>query len=162
MSESTKVKVGDKVSLHYVGKYDSGEEFDSTHERKSPITIVVGAGLLIPGFENALVDMEVGTTKSVNIGPAEAYGDRKEERMAEIPAQNFPPQVLGQLEEGHIVPLSAEGNPNASFPATVLEVTEEFVRVDLNHPLAGKELTYDIELLSIEEAQANTEGEENE
>jgi len=147
------VKAGDKVSLHYKGRFEDGEEFDSSYERNQLMTVVVGSGQLIPGFDQALVGMEVGTVKTVTVNPDQAYGERFEERMAEIPAQNFPEQILGTLQEGSIVPLSNQQQGGMSFPATVLEVTEEFVRVDLNHPLAGKELTFDIEVVRIAEEE---------
>ena len=151
MSENRLIEAGDKVTLHYKGTFQDGEEFDSSYERNAPVTTVVGSGQLIPGLEDALVGLDVGGTKTVTVTPEQGYGDRYEERVAEVPRENFPEDVVAGLEPGAIVPLSNSDQPGRAFPATVLEVSEEFIRLDLNHPLAGQDLTFEVEVLSVEE-----------
>ena len=140
----SKVKAGVKVNVHYHGKLVDGTTFDSS-EGRDPLTFVVGEGQVIKGFDNALIDMEVGEKKSVHIPVDEAYGPASPENIVEFPKTEFPaemePQVGMQLQlqnnEGHIIPV------------VIIEVKEETVVLDANFPLAGKDLIFDIELVSI-------------
>jgi len=154
------VKKGDTVSLHYTGKFDSGETFDSSHDRGQTLKVIVGTGQLIPGFDAALEGMEVGKVKTVTIPPEQAYGARHEGHTVELSKETFPEHFRDQIEEGSIVPLSQRENPETSFPATATEILEESIVFDLNHPMAGKELTFDIEVVGIgEDGEAtDTEG----
>ena len=135
---------GDKVKVHYTGKLENGEIFDSSKDRE-PIAFVVGEGNLIPGFEKAVVGMEEGGSKNISIAPEEAYGERREELVAEVNKSAFPeninPAVGMQLQV-----TSQNGNP---INVIVTDVGEENVTLDSNHPLAGQTLFFDIQLVEI-------------
>ena len=154
MSDNTLVKAGDVVDVHYKGTLEDGEQFDSSYDRGEPIKTIVGSGGLIKGFDQALVGMEVGAVKSVTIPANEAYGERNDAAVAELAKTVFPTEFVDQITEGSVIPLSNSENPGTSFPATALEVKEESIVFDLNHPMAGKDLTFDIEIVNID---ANTE-----
>ncbi|MEX2430407.1 MAG: FKBP-type peptidyl-prolyl cis-trans isomerase [Dehalococcoidia bacterium] len=130
---------GDTVAVHYQGTLDDGEVFDSSRER-DPLTFEVGGGRVIAGFDTAVRDMAVGETKTVRMEPAEAYGEHDEELVLEFPKGQAP----ADLEEGDQVQF---GN---GATGVVLAVTDDIVRVDANHPLAGEALTFEIDLGSIE------------
>ena len=141
----TKVKVGDAVKVHYTGKLENGEEFDSSVGRE-PLGFTVGAGQMIKGFDAALPDMEVGDKKQVNITALDGYGERSEEAMIDFPKENIPADM--KLELGMTLTLTnQEGQP---FPVVVIEIKEESIVLDANHFLAGKALVFDIELVEIE------------
>ena len=141
----TKVKVGDAVKVHYTGKLENGEEFDSSVGRE-PLGFTVGAGQMIKGFDAALPGMEVGDKKQVNITALDGYGERSEEAMIDFPKENIPADM--KLEIGMTLTLTnQEGQP---FPVVVIEIKEESIVLDANHFLAGKALVFDIELIEIE------------
>ena len=141
----TKVKVGDAVKVHYTGKLENGEEFDSSIGRE-PLAFTVGAGQMIKGFDAALPGMEIGDKKQVNITALDGYGERSEEAMIDFPKENIPADM--KLELGMTLTLTnQEGQP---FPVVVLEIKEESIVLDANHFLAGKALVFDIELVEIE------------
>ena len=131
-------QVGDTVSVHYRGTLDDGSEFDSSAGR-DPLEFTVGAGQVIPGFDNAVVGMAVGDKKEVRLEPEDAYGERTDDRVISVPKEQAPEG----LEVGQQVMLG-------QAPATVVEVTDEAVTVDANHPLAGQALTFEIELVGIQ------------
>ncbi len=145
------VKQGDTVSVHYTGKLDDGAVFDTSHARQEPLTFVVGSGQVIPGFDQAVTGMVLGSTKSVTIGYADAYGPRNEEATQVVPKTAFPegfPFEVGQTVQGH--------NPDGT--AMVAKVTSEdtfTVTLDLNHPLAGQNLNFEIELVDFNQHMAN-------
>ena len=132
-------KDGDTVSVHYQGTLDSGEVFDSSRDR-SPLTFIVGSSQVISGFEEAVRGLSVGQSVTVRLKPDQAYGVRDEDLVLEVPRS----QARGGLSVGDQVRL-ANGEP-----AVVLEVKGEVVRIDMNHPLAGQAVTFDIELVSIQ------------
>ncbi len=142
----TKVIKGNKVKVHYTGTLNGGEKFDSSHDRGQTLDFQVGTGQMIKGFDQALLEMEVGQTKKINLKPTDAYGDMKPEAIQEVPKSTFPPNF--ELTEGGMV----EGRTQSGQPmrATVKEVKESSVILDMNHPLAGKELNFEIELVEIE------------
>ena len=141
-----KVEKGQTVSLHYIGTLDDGTEFDSSRSREEPMTCEVGAGQLISGFDNALVGMAIGETKKISLSPNEAYGNILEEAIQVIPKTSFPEDfqfnvgefVQGQGESGNIVSAKIEALENDN------------VTLDFNHPMAGKNLNFEIELLKIQ------------
>ena len=133
-------KEGDRVSVHYRGTLDSGEVFDSSYDRGAPIFFVVGGGQMISGFDNAVPGMAIGEKKTVRLEPDEAYGERRDDLIFDVPLSQAPPG----LSVGDSVPLSSGGQ------AVVLEITDEIVRVDANHRLAGQTLTFEIELVAID------------
>jgi peptidylprolyl isomerase len=141
---SRTVKEGDAINVHYTGRLESGEIFDSSQGR-SPLAFTVGAGQLIKGFDHAVMGMAVGEKKTVTLLPADAYGERKEDLFVDLRKKHIPEGM--DLEVGMVVELS-DGGQNA-IPALVKEIHDEFVRMDLNHYLAGKVLVFDIEVVNI-------------
>lgn len=139
-----KAKEGDVVRVHYTGKLTNGEQFDSSAGRE-PLEFTVGAGQMIKGFDNAMPGMSVGEKKTINILPADAYGEKDEQAIIEFPKANIPKDM--KLEAGMQLQLRNEsGQP---FPVTVKEIKDDVIILDANHSLAGKELVFDIELMEI-------------
>ncbi len=141
----TKVKNGDAVKVHYTGRLKDGSTFDSS-EGRAPLEFTVGQGMVIPGFDKAMLDMEAGERKVVEIPVEEAYGPQNEDMIMEFPKTDFPPDM--KPEVGLQLYLSDEQGNN--HPVVVIEVKPETVVLDANFPLAGKELIFDIELVSID------------
>jgi FKBP-type peptidyl-prolyl cis-trans isomerase 2 len=140
----TAVKIGDLVKVHYTGTLVSGEKFDSS-EGREPLEFTVGGGQMIRGFDAAMPGMLVGEKKTINIPAADAYGEKDESALIEFPLEQVPADM--KLELGMQLTLSDQaGNP---FPVVVSEVRETVVVLDANHFLAGKDLIFDIELVSI-------------
>ena len=129
---------GDLVQVHYRGTLDDGTEFDSS-EGGDPLTFTVGSGQLISGFDDAVRGLAVGDTVTVTIPPEDAYGERSDEAIVELPADAAP----DGLEEGDQVQFGT------GRLGTVLQVGEETVVIDANHPLAGETLTFEIELVAV-------------
>ncbi|MCH2448630.1 MAG: peptidylprolyl isomerase [Gracilimonas sp.] len=140
----SKVKDGDTVKVHYTGKLEDGSVFDSSVER-DPLEITLGEGKLIPGFEKAVVGLEVGDKTTASIESTDAYGDRREDLELSIERNQLPediePQVGMQLQLNQ-----PNGQP---VPVQITKVEDENIMIDANHPLAGKDLTFDIELVDI-------------
>lgn len=133
-----RVQQGDYVEIHYTGTLDDGSEFDSSRNRE-PLAFMVGANRVVPGFERMVLGMELGETKSQRIPPSDAYGDWSDGLTANVPKANAPQG----LQEGAVVQLQN------GMQATVTKIDDEFVSIDANHPLAGKHLTFDVELCSL-------------
>lgn len=129
---------GDRVSVHYTGRLEDGTEFD-TSRGGEPLTFQIGAGLIIPGFEEAVKSLEVGEKRTVTLPPEEAYGRPDPALVIDVPADRAP----SGLAVGDRVALS-DGTP-----ATVVAASSETVRVDTNHPLAGSTLVFDLELIGV-------------
>ena len=135
---------GDTVRVHYTGTLADGTTFDSS-EGRDPLEFTIGTGQVIPGFDTAVADLEVGDTTTVNIPAAEAYGEHSDEGMQTFPRDAFPPDTTPEV--GWAVELSSpEGE---RVPATVAEVTDETITLDFNHPLAGQDLTFEITLVEV-------------
>ena len=141
MSEA---KAGDTVKIHYTGTLDDGTEFDSSAGRE-PLEFELGGGQVIPGFDKAVEGMAVGDNKSVRIEPDDAYGQRHEQLVQEIPRDVLPDDVTP--EEG--MTLQSESPDGQVMLLTVTAVAEASITVDANHPLAGMALSFDIELVEI-------------
>ena len=139
----TKIKNGDNVSVHYTGKLEDGSVFDtSLSEGREPLTVTLGQGQLIPGFENGLIDMTVGEMKTIEIEPENAYGDIKPQMMSEVPLSQVPEGVkAGDMLQGQ--------NQFGPVSVVVTEIKESTVVLDMNHPLAGKKLIFDLEVVSV-------------
>jgi FKBP-type peptidyl-prolyl cis-trans isomerase SlpA len=139
----TKIKNGDNVSVHYTGKLEDGSVFDtSLSEGREPLTVTLGQGQLIPGFENGLIDMTVGEMKTIEIEPENAYGDIKPQMMSEVPLSQVPEGVkAGDMLQGQ--------NQFGPVNVVVTEVKESTAVLDMNHPLAGKKLIFDLEVVSV-------------
>lgn len=139
MSEA--IKAGDTIAVNYTGKFEDDTVFDSS-EGKQPLQFTVGAGQLIKGFDEAVVGMKKGEKKTITLAPEEAYGPRQEGMIIDIPRAQIPADM--KLEVGMRLHLrDPNGNP---VPAVVAEITEETVKMDANHPMAGKTLIFDIEI----------------
>jgi peptidylprolyl isomerase len=140
----SQAKQGDSVKVHYTGKLDDGTVFDSSVGRE-PLDFTVGGGQLIAGFDEAVVGMAVGEKKTVRIAPEQAYGPHNPEMTLQVPRSDLPADI--QPELGMQLEASQEGGH--SMVVTVVEITEESVTFDANHPLAGKALTFEIEVVEL-------------
>lgn len=134
----------DTIALHYKGTLNNGEIFDSS-EGRDPLQFEVGAGQVIPGFDKAVIGMKVEDTKMFTIPADEAYGEMKEELVYQVP-KNAIPESLNPAPGQRLVSNLEDGR---QIPVTVTEVTEETITLDANHPLAGKDLTFDITIVSV-------------
>jgi FKBP-type peptidyl-prolyl cis-trans isomerase 2 len=141
------VKAGDKVKVHYHGKLTSGETFDSS-EGRDPLQFEVGSGAVIKGFDEGVTGMIVGEKKTIQIPFMEAYGPHSVEMVIEMPKERFPQDM--EISIG--MPLHMSDGQGRQFQVTVTEIKEEAVMLDANHPLAGKDLVFDLELVEIEGA----------
>jgi peptidylprolyl isomerase len=134
-----------KVKVHYTGKLASGEVFDTSAER-GPLEFTVGEGRIIPGFEQAVVGMTPGESKAVTIPAEQAYGPHRDDRVFDVPKANLPDDVDAEVGQK----LEVRHPDGAKTVVTVSEVGPENVKLDANHPLAGQDLTFDIELVAVE------------
>lgn len=137
-------KSGDTVKVHYHGKLADGSTFDSS-EGKEPLEFEIGSGSVIEGFDSGVTGMQVGDKKTVTIPSDQAYGERNEEYVFEYPLENFPADM--KPEEGMQLTMSTESGQH--IPVVVTAVKENAVVLDANHPLAGEDLTFDLELMEI-------------
>ena len=140
----SQVKENDTIKVHYTGKLKDGRVFDSSRERE-PLEFTLGQGMLIPGFEKGVLNMSVNETKTVEIPVDEAYGPRNEQMIQEVAKSQLPPEIKPEVGMG----LVSETPDGQKMQLTVAEVKEESIVVDANHPLAGEDLTFEIELLEI-------------
>ncbi|NIM91841.1 MAG: peptidylprolyl isomerase [Candidatus Aminicenantes bacterium] len=139
-------KNGDKIKVHYTGKFEDGTVFDTSEER-GPLEFTIGEGEVIPGFEKSIVGMEVDEKKTVTISPEEAYGPRREELIWERKKSEFPEGITPAVGKQVGVRLNQPDAPLIN--AIITDVSEDTVTLDANHPLAGKTLVFDIELVGI-------------
>jgi FKBP-type peptidyl-prolyl cis-trans isomerase 2 len=138
------VKSGDKVKVHYHGKLNSGETFDSSAGRE-PLEFEVGSGMVIKGFDEGVTGMAVGEKKTINIPFDEAYGPRNPEMLIEMPKDKFPIDM--DIEPG--MTLGMSDPQGQQYQVTIVEIKEDVVILDANHPLAGLDLIFDLELVEI-------------
>jgi len=134
---------GKTVRIHYTGTLNDGTQFDSSAGR-DPLEFETGSGMVIPGFDSAVRDMLIGGKKTVTIPAAEAYGEAREEMIGDIPKDQFPPEM--ELSVG--MPLQMMG-PQGPLGVIIKEIKEDAVTIDANHPMAGKDLTFELELVEI-------------
>ena len=140
----SKVKANDTVKVHYTGKLDNGQVFDSSVDRE-PLKVTLGQGLLIPGFEKGLIDMEVNENKTITIPKEEAYGEVRKELFQRIDRSELPESINPEVGMG----LVAQNPDGSERQLRVAEVTETDIVVDANHPLAGQDLTFELQLVDI-------------
>lgn len=136
---------GNKVQVHYKGSLEDGTVFDESHPEK-PLEFQVGSGQVIAGFDKAVEGMNTGESKTVKIASSDAYGDRRDDLVLSVGRDRIPPDIdvsVGQR-------LQMERNDGHKVPVTVTEVTDENVTLDANHPLAGKDLTFEIKLVKVD------------
>ncbi|MEY3559887.1 MAG: hypothetical protein RIS12_320 [Bacteroidota bacterium] len=141
------VKAGDKVKVHYHGKLTNGETFDSS-EGREPLQFEVGSGAVIKGFDDGVTGMQVGEKKTIQIPFLEAYGPHSAEMVIEMPKDRFPADMTISIG----MPLHMSDGQGRNFQVTVIEILEGAVKLDANHPLAGKDLVFDLELVDVEGA----------
>ena len=138
-------KLGDKVRVHYIGTLEDGSVFSSTYEEDEPFEFTIGEQNLLKSFDNALVGMNVGETKTISVPPEDGYGEHRKEFVFKTERAQFPANL--ELELGKRLQIRlAEGE---MVIATVQAITEDSVILDANDPLAGKTLTFKIELVEI-------------
>jgi len=137
-------KTGDTVKVHYTGKLDDGTIFDTSADRE-PLEFTIGEKQLIPDFERAVAGMEPGESKSIQIASENAYGPHHEEMVMVIERKDVPEGLNPQVDQR----LQVQQQNGQSFVVTVTAVSEESVTLDGNHPLAGKDLNFDIQLTEI-------------
>ena len=138
------IKEGSKVKFHYKGTLKKGEVFDNS-EGREPLQFEAGKGMIIPGLEKEMMGMKKGDKKKIIVKAKDAYGEPNPELVREMPKGPVPEGM--KLEKGSIVYLKTpDGQP---FPAKIVDVKGETVTVDLNHPLAGQDLTFEVEIVEV-------------
>lgn len=140
---------GKNVKVHYTGTLEDGTEFDSSLKRGEPLAFQCMAGQMIPGFDKAVAEMEEGETKTVQIPAAEAYGERDEQAIQAVPAGQQVMVIIDVADLPEGARIHVQGPGGQPIPAKVLEVTEEGAKLDMNHELAGKDLTFEITLVEV-------------
>ena len=137
-------KKGDAVAVHYTGRLDDGSIFDSSVSR-SPLSFTLGEGNMIKGFDSAVYGMIVGDKKTVTIPAVEAYGERRDDMLIDVPLTEVPPNITPEIG----LQLVLQGGGGQPTPVVVVFMDEQKITLDANHELAGKDLIFDIELVSI-------------
>lgn len=135
---------GDRVKVHYTGTLDDGTVFDSSREGE-PIEFELGSGEVIDGFDRAVIGLEEGASREVRLEPDEAYGQRSDDLVIDVDRDDLPEDLDPEVGQT----LAVEGADGEEMAAWVAEVGEDAITVDLNHPLAGRSLTFEVELLEI-------------
>lgn len=138
-------KKGDKVQVHYTGKLDDGTVFDSSQGR-DPLEFQLGSGSVIPGFEEAVMGMQEGESKTTHIPADQAYGEYHDEMLLTVPRDQFPPDLEPQVGQE----LQLREQDGQTFVVQVKDVSDDEVTLDANHPLAGEDLTFDIQLVKVQ------------
>ncbi len=140
----TQTKKGDKVQVHYKGTLADGTVFDSS-EGKPPLDVTLGSGMVIPGFDEALTGMAVGEKKTVNIPMEKAYGPHNAEMVMQMPASQIPPDLNPEIGQK----LQVGGTGGELMMVEVVDLNDDFIVLDANPPLAGKDLIFELELVAI-------------
>jgi FKBP-type peptidyl-prolyl cis-trans isomerase 2 len=137
------VNKGDKIKVEYTGSFENGEVFDASEKHGEPLEFEAGANMVVPGFDAAVIGMEVGEEKTVTLKSDEAYGEPHPKAIQKVPKDKFPAEAKVGMMIG--VPL-----PNGQqIPAKITEITGNEVTIDMNHPMAGKTLIFKIKIVSI-------------
>jgi FKBP-type peptidyl-prolyl cis-trans isomerase 2 len=142
--DMSKAELGDHVQVHYTGRLKGGEQFD-TSEGKDPIEFTIGANQVIKGFESGLIGMSEGEKKSLSIDKTEAYGDYRHDLIVKFTKNDFPPDINPEVGK-HIELKTQDGK---SVNTIIKEIEGEDVYLDANHPLAGEDLQFDVEVVKI-------------
>jgi len=140
----TTAKPGDTVAVHYTGKLADGSVFDTSKDR-DPVQFVLGQRRVIPGFDKAIAGMAPGQKKTAEVPPEDAYGPRRPELVLEVARDQIPPDVSAEVGQE----LQVQTTAGQAIPAVVVEASDTAVTLDANHPLAGQELTFEIELVDV-------------
>lgn len=139
----TQAQTGNQVKVHYTGRLDSGHVFDSSADR-DPLEFTLGQGQLIPGFEKAVTGMQVGDKKTVTIAAEDAYGSRQDDLLFSVDRAQLPEHI--QPEVGQQLQVSQDGQATVVM---VADLTDTTITLDANHPLAGQDLTFDLEVVEV-------------
>tara|TARA_R100000908_G_C3699601_1_gene110621 strand:+ start:212 stop:673 length:462 start_codon:yes stop_codon:yes gene_type:complete len=151
------VKTGHNVQVHYKGTFSDGTIFDESRARGTTLSFTVGSGKMIPGFDTAVVGMTEGQVKNITIAPDQGYGDTNPEAFQNVPKEQFGDDF------DFVVDGMIKGNgPRGPFVARIHEVQDENVILDFNHPLAGKEINFEIELVAVADSTTDTANTETE
>jgi len=137
------VKKGDKIKVEYTGTLSDGTVFDSSEKHGKPLEFEVGVGKMIKGFDEAVIGMEDGEEKEFTLKPSESYGDHNSDLLKKLPKDKIPEEAKAGMM------LAMQMPDGKQIPAKVIEITDNEVTIDLNHPLAGKELTFKIKVVDI-------------
>lgn len=140
-------KYGDAVKIHYTGKLDDGFVFDTSLERE-PLAFKIGDGFVLEGFEQATIGMTPGESKTFKLSAAQAYGPYREEMVMVVPKEQFPPHITPEI--GQQIQINDKEHPEPMI-VVVTDISDLGIKLDANHPLAGKDLTFEIKLVSINE-----------
>jgi peptidylprolyl isomerase len=143
---------GKKVQVHYTGKLEDGQVFDSS-EGKDPLAFEVGAGQVVPGFDKSVEGMKVGDKKDFTLEVADAYGEARDELVQEVPKEALG-EMADKVEEGMMLGVHHPQAPQP-IPAKVIKIADDKVTLDMNHPLAGKKLNFAVELVGVDEADSD-------
>ncbi|MCZ0861088.1 MAG: peptidylprolyl isomerase [Methanocorpusculum sp.] len=135
---------GNTIRVHYTGTLTDGTQFDSS-EGRDPLEFVVGSGMVIPGFDNGVIGMEIGETRTIEIPAKDAYGEKSDEMIVVIPRGEFGEGFTAEIGEQLLIQLG-DGN---QIPVTITQIDEETVTLDANHKLAGKDLIFTVTLVEI-------------
>lgn len=146
---SSTAKKGDLVQVHYVGKFEDGQVFDSSVARREPIEFQVGAGQMIQGFDAAIEGMALNDEKTVTLPPAEAYGESDPRNIVAFPRTQLPPDMNPNVGDQ----LALNGQDGRQIPVVVTEVNANEIILDANHPMAGKTLVFTVKLVGINQAK---------
>jgi len=155
-----KVEAGDSVKFHYIGRFENGEVFDTSYEdvakendifveerEYGPLEVTIGAGEIIPGLDEAMIGMEVGEKKTVTVPPEKAYGMPNPELVAKVPVSEFTQVGLEPVEGMYVM--------TDSGIAKIVKVAEDGVELDFNHPLAGKTLVFEVEVVEVKKGEGS-------
>jgi len=140
----SQAKEGSTVKVHYTGKLKDGSVFDSS-EGREPLEFTIGAGMMISGFEKAVTGLQEGDKTVAELKPADAYGDLRDDLVFDFPKEKIPEDM--KPEEG--MQLTMTQQDGRQFPVTIQEVKDDAVVLDANHPLAGKDLIFEIEMMEV-------------
>jgi peptidylprolyl isomerase len=140
----TTEKQGDTVAVHYTGKLDDGSVFD-TSKNRDPLQFVVGERRVVPGFEKAVIGMSPGETKTADIPAEEAYGPRRPELVLDFPRERIPADISAEVGKE----LQVQTHDGQAIPAVVVATSDSAITLDANHPLAGRDLTFEIEMVDV-------------
>ena len=138
------VEKGNTIKVEYTGSFEDGEVFDASEKHGEPLEFKAGEGMVVPGFDAAVIGMDVDEEKTVTLKPEEAYGEPHPNAIQAVPKENFP----AEAEEGMMIGVPL---PNGQqVPAKITKITDSEVTIDMNHPMAGKTLVFKIKIVSIE------------
>lgn len=138
------IENGQKVKIHYTGTLDDGSQFDSSSGR-DPLEFEMGAGMVIPGFEKGVSDMQVGEKKTIHIPAEEAYGEKRDDMVMDFERSQLPEGLEPEVGMG----LQMQGPQGQAIPVQITAVAEETITIDANHPLAGQNLNFELELVEV-------------